>query len=51
MPISTAYLEEVEIERDIKVELSCSDEELDDHDTKSRKSQGTLKMLSEWTKS
>lgn len=45
-------LEEVEIEREELVELSgSSGEDMDDIDTKSRKSGNTYKMLSEFTKS
>lgn len=45
-------LEEVEIEREEFVLLSgSSGEDMDDGDTKSRKSAGTYKMLSEFTKS
>jgi len=49
-PKAEQLMEEVEITREELVELSLSeDEEYDDN--KSRKSFGTVKMLSEWTKS
>ena len=45
-------MEEVEIERDVFSEWTVdSDDELHDNDTKSKKSLGTQKMQSEWTKS
>ena len=45
-------MEEVEIERDVFSEWTVdSDDELNDNDTKSKKSLGTQKMQSEWTKS
>jgi len=41
----------VELEYDTTVELTCSEDECDELDAKSKKSGGTNKLLSEWTKS
>ena len=45
-------MEEIEIEREEFSEWTCdTDEDLDDNDTKSKKSLQTQKLHSEWTKS
>ena len=56
--IETTYIEEpikmeeIEIEREEFSEWTCeTDDELEDNDTKSKKSLQTQKLHSEWTKS
>ena len=43
--------EPVEIDYDTEISMSCNEDDLDEHETKSLKSMGTHKMLSEFTKS